>query len=92
MKRILVICGAGVATATVVASKVKDHLEATGQEALVSQAKVSDIVAADPAADVVVSTSPLPDELGVPVVRALPLIIGHGEEEVFAQLDAALAE
>ena len=42
MKRVLIICGTGIATSTVVASKVRDHLEEVGVQATVDQGKVMD--------------------------------------------------
>ena len=41
MKRVLIICGTGIATSTVVASKVRDHLQEVGLQASVDQGKVT---------------------------------------------------
>lgn len=46
MKRVLIICGTGIATSTVVASKVRDHLEEVGVQATVDQGKVMDLLRA----------------------------------------------
>ncbi|MCB0910867.1 MAG: PTS sugar transporter subunit IIB [Propionibacteriaceae bacterium] len=87
MKRVLIICGTGVATSTVVATKVRDHLEEIGLAASVSQGKVMDLLHGDVDADLIVATTEVPANVGVPVVAALPLLIGIGEEQVFEEID-----
>jgi PTS system galactitol-specific IIB component len=90
MKRILIICGTGIATSTVVASKVRDHLEEVGVQATVDQGKVMDLLRGDVDADLIVATTDIPDSVTVPVVRAIALLTGFGEDEVFEQIDAHL--
>lgn len=90
MKRILIICGTGVATSTVVAMKVRDHLSESGIQAQVEQGKVMDLVRGDVDADLIVATTEIPASVTVPVVAALPLLTGFGEEEVFAEIDSHL--
>lgn len=85
MKKILVICGTGVATSTMVASSIKDHLAGQGIEAQVSQGKVMDLLSGDPDADLIVATTSVPDTITVPVVAGLPFLTGIGQ-------DAALEE
>ncbi|MGC3362582.1 PTS galactitol transporter subunit IIB, partial [Enterococcus faecalis] len=43
MKRILVACGNGIATSTVVASKVKEYLASHGIEAETTQTKLMEV-------------------------------------------------
>lgn len=91
MKRILIICGTGVATSTVVAMKVREHLQDAGIAASVDQGKVMDLVRGDVNADLIVATTDVPDSVTVPVIAGLPLITGIGEEKVFQAIDEALA-
>ena len=90
MRRILIICGTGVATSTVVATKVREHLAEVGIAARVDQGKVMDLLRGDVDADLIVATTEVPADVGVPVVAGLPLLTGFGEEDVFAQIDAHL--
>ena len=90
MKRVLIICGSGIATSTVVAIKVREHLEQVGIPAIVEQGKVMDLVRGDVDADLIVATTDIPDRVTVPVVRALPLITGFGEDAVFEEVDSYL--
>lgn len=90
MKKVLIICGTGVATSTVVAAKVRDHLAAEGIPADVVQGKVMDLVGGRAEADLVVSTTEVPSDVTLPVIRALPLLTGIGQEEVLARIADAL--
>ncbi len=91
MKRVLIICGTGVATSTVVAMKVRDHLADQGIAAQVDQGKVMDLLSGDVSADLIVATTEVPSTVQIPVVAGLPLITGVGEQAVFDEIDRALA-
>jgi PTS system galactitol-specific IIB component len=84
-KTVLVICGTGVATSTVVATKIKEHCSARGLDVAVRQGKVMDLVSGSADADLVVATTSVPPTVGVPVVAGLPFLTGIG-------LDATLDE
>lgn len=86
MKKVLIICGTGVATSTVVAAKVRDHLAEHGIGAEVVQGKVMDLVGRDVEADLIVATTDIPASVTAPVIRALPLLTGVGQEEVLAEI------
>lgn len=91
MKRVLIICGTGVATSTVVAAKVRDHLAEVGIQATVDQGKVMDLLRSDDLeADLIVATTDVPSTVTIPVVRAIALLTGFGEDEVYEQIDAHL--
>lgn len=91
MKRVLIICGTGIATSTVVAIKVREHLEEVGIAAIVDQGKVMDLLRGEVNADLIVATTEVPASVTIPVVAALPLLIGIGEDQVFAQIDKHLS-
>ncbi|MDV6277709.1 PTS sugar transporter subunit IIB [Rhodococcus erythropolis] len=91
-KRILVICGTGVATSTVVAHKVRDHCAAQGIAVTVSQGKVMDVLAGTVGIDLVVATTQVPASVTVPVVHGLPFLIGIGENEAFAAITTHLRD
>lgn len=90
MKTVLIICGTGVATSTVVAAKVRDRLAAESIPATVTQGKVMDLLDGDAQADLIVATTEVPDSVTVPVIRALPLLTGVGEEAVLQEIAEAL--
>lgn len=90
MKRVLIICGTGIATSTVVATKVREHLEEVGIPAVVDQGKVMDLVRGEANADLIVATTDVPASVQIPVVRALALLTGIGEEAVYAEIESHL--
>lgn len=80
-KRVLVICGTGVATSTVVATSIRDHCEALGIDVDVQQGKVMDLMGDAPDVDVIVATTSVPDSVSVPVVAGLPFLTGIGRDQ-----------
>ena len=91
MKKVLVVGGTGVATSTVVVSKVRDFLEAEGIVAQIQQGKVMDLVGSGVDADLIVSTTDAPGSVTIPVVRALSLITGMGQEGTLREIADALS-
>jgi len=89
-KRVLIICGTGVATSTVVAAKVRDHCAAAGIDVQVSQGKVMDLLSGTHDVDLVVATTQVPDTVTVPVVAGLPFLTGIGEEAALAEIEGHL--
>lgn len=99
MKKVLVVCGTGVATSQIVAKKVREHLLQEGIEASVKQARVMDFAADDgcsdgascaAGSDLVVATTDIPETCTVPVIKALPLLTGYGEVDSLDEIAAAL--
>ena len=90
MKRVLIIRGTGIATSTVVASKVREHLQQAGIAAVVDQGKVMDLVRGEANADLIVATTDIPASVKIPVVRAIALLTGFGEEAVYQEIDSHL--
>lgn len=81
-KRVLVACGTSIATATVAANKVKEIAEQAGISVEVIQCKVSEIRGRVQTTQphLIVAMTPVPNDLGVPVVRGIPFISGIGIE------------
>lgn len=90
-KTVLVICGTGVATSTVVATKVKDFCADRGIPVVVSQGKVMDLLGAPPDVDLIVSTTQVPDSVPTPVVGGMPFLTGVGEEAALEEIARKLA-
>jgi PTS system galactitol-specific IIB component len=79
VKRILVACGTGIATSTVVAKKIEEELGRLGIVVKVDQCKVGEVAARARGYDLVVSTTPVPD-VGVPALRTISFLTGVGVE------------
>ncbi len=90
-KRVLIICGTGVATSTVVATKVREHCQAVGIDVVVSQGKVMDLLSGGgQGVDLIVATTQVPDSVTVPVVAGLPFLTGLGTDQALAEIDRHL--
>lgn len=90
MKKVLVICGTGVATSTVVAVKIKDYLAAEGIPVAITQGKVMDIVRGIEGYDLIVSTTPIPDSVKIPVIQGISFLTGIGTEKTLSEIAEAL--
>lgn len=87
-KKVLVACGTGIATSTVVVNKVKEVLKDRGVEAEVQQCKVSEVASKAAWADLIITTTQLPNGVnaGKPVVRSLAFLTGIGIEKDVAEI------
>lgn len=89
-KKVLVICGTGVATSTVVMQKLKAFLRDKGIEASLDQSKVSDVLNKAGQYDLIISTTAVPPSLAEKVINAVPLLTGIGKEQVYDEIEAKL--
>lgn len=85
-KKIVIACGTGIATSTVVADKIADLCKREGIDALISQCKVTELGSYVDGADLIVSTTILGNKYDVPTINGLPFITGIGEEETLKKV------
>ncbi|MEO1768993.1 MULTISPECIES: PTS sugar transporter subunit IIB [Enterococcus] len=79
-KHVLIACGTGVATSTVVCMRVKEELEKNNITATVEQCKVAELPSKIGNADLVVTTTSY-ESNDIPVIRALSFLTGVGMDE-----------
>ncbi|WP_088810669.1 MULTISPECIES: PTS sugar transporter subunit IIB [Listeria] len=79
---ILVACGAGIATSTVVTDKVENLVKEHHIDATVKQIKISEAAGLQDGADLIVSTTILPTTYKIPAIIATSYITGMGMEEL----------
>ena len=86
-KTVIVSCGTAIATSTVVASAIEEAAKKAGIQVIVKQCKAAEIPAilAD-GADLIVTTSQLRFDPGIPVIKGLAFLTGIGTEQVMAQI------
>jgi len=91
--KIVIACGSGVATSTIMASKVKALLEKNNLRADIVQCSMNEVSTCKPedTALIVTSLGQLKSK-DIPVVVAIPYIAGFGEEAVDAKILAILKE
>ncbi len=85
---VLGVCGSGTVSSTLLAERVKEILEeqkirvkATGVMPQMVQEYVD-----RGGVDMVVTTSPIPGKINVPIIKGVPLLTGFGEEECVKEI------
>lgn len=87
MKRILVACGNGIATSTVVATKVRQFLEEQGIQAETTQTKLMEVPGKVQGYDLLVTTGQFEGQTGdVPVVKGMPILTGIGADQTLQEI------
>ncbi len=93
-KRVLVACGTSIATATVVATKIREIAKEAGVPVTVVQCKAAEVrgrmATLNP--HIIVATTPVPKDLGIPVFNGVPFLSGVGLAELKAQIVDALKQ
>jgi PTS system galactitol-specific IIB component len=91
-KRVLIACGTSIATATHVANSIKELAREAGLEVEVAQCKAAEIKGKMQtfAPDVIVATTPVPPDLGVPTFSGVPFLSGIGVDKLKEEIISAL--
>ncbi len=86
-KTVIVSCGTGIATSTVAAKAIEDACKAAGIDVVTRQCKASEIpVVVQQGADLIVTTSQLRFDPGIPVVKGLAFLTGMGVDAVVKEI------
>lgn len=86
-KKVAFCCSSGIATSTVAAEKVTEYAREHGIEIDYTQGNVGEIPRFDNSnTDLIIVTSYIDMKINTPVVNALPLITGIGEEELLESI------
>lgn len=80
--KVIVACGSGVATSTVIASKLDELLQENNIKAQIIQCTLHEVEANAKGASLVLSSMPNLKVEGIPVIVALPYITGIGVESL----------
>ncbi|MDR1314072.1 MAG: PTS galactitol transporter subunit IIB [Deltaproteobacteria bacterium] len=79
--RVIVACGGAVATSTVAASKVTELCAEEGVDVEIVQCRVSEIASHADGAALIVATSKVSKDFGIPFVSGMPFISGVGVDK-----------
>lgn len=87
-KRILVACGTGIATSTMVANKIQSELANRGEaiDVVIEQCKVAEVSSMWRNFDLIVSTTQVPSEVQIPIISGLPFLTGVGSDKVIDEI------
>lgn len=83
---VLVACGAGIATSTVVMKKIEDLFKNNAINAEIIQIKIAEAAAKQDSADMLITTTMLPTEYRIPAIKAMAFLTGIGQDKVEAQI------
>ena len=93
MKKILVACGTGIATSTVVADKIKEICKKEGIDAIITPCKLLDVQSIVSDYELLVTTGTFDvSEMNVHIISAISLLTGIGEEETLNNIVKTLKE
>ena len=85
MKKVIVACGTGMATSSMIAEKVRSVLEDNQVDYTLSQAQLSELDMYKEA-DLFVTAMRVEEDYGVPMVVGTPFLVGIGEAEAAAKI------
>lgn len=92
-KKILVACGNGIATSTVVATKIRNYLKEQGIEADTTQTRLTEVPGKVASYDLLVTTGQFSgDDHGVPYVAGMPLLTGIGAQKTLEEIKEVLTK
>lgn len=87
MKRILIACGNGIATSTMVAHKIKEDLKERGVEVSTTQTRLLEVPGRVEGHDLLVTTGKYTGETkGVPHVQATSILTGIAADETYEEI------
>jgi galactitol PTS system EIIB component len=89
-KIVLVACGTAIATSTVVAIGIEEAMQERGVKVITQQCKAMEVPGLAAGADLIVTTTPVPGNLGKPVIQTLAFLTGVGKDEVLDQIEKIL--
>lgn len=84
--RVLVACGAGVATSTVVMQKLEELFLKNKIPVDLIQIKIAQAESKQDSADMLISTTMLPSEYKIPAIKAMAYLTGIGVDKVEKQI------
>lgn len=92
MKTVIIACGSGIATSTMISMRVEDILNQHGIEHEIIQCSINEIDSYEDRGDVIVSSTQLQNEYSIPSVMGIGFISGIGADEAQAQLVEILSQ
>lgn len=91
-KVILVACGTGIATSTVVSDRLEQLIEERKLNAQVVQCKIGEVASKEKEADLIISTTILPKKYSIPAIRSMAYVTGIDEEKLDEEVIKILTE
>jgi len=91
-KTVIVSCGTAIATSTVAAKAIEEACKAAGIDVITRQCKAAEIKNFLDGADLIVTTSQVRFDPGIPVMNGLPFLTGMGKDKLIEEIIAVLKD
>jgi PTS system galactitol-specific IIB component len=86
-KTVIVSCGTGIATSTVAAKAIEEACKEAGIDIITKQCKAAEIpILIEQGADLIVTTSQMRFDPGIPVVKGLAFLTGVGKDQIVQEI------
>lgn len=92
MKKILVACGTGMSTSTMIAQRVQDYLSSQGIAVTISQCCLNEIPYNCSGMDLIITSMKVDKDYGIPTLNGAPLLTGINDEALKEQVKALLSQ
>lgn len=90
--KLLIACGSGIATSTVIAVRVKELCEKHGYQVHVEQVKIVEVEKKASDYDLIISSAQVPSSVKTPSVLAVNYLTGINEEKTDQEIVGKLRE
>lgn len=92
-KTVIVSCGTAIATSTVAAKAIEEACKEAGIQVVTKQCKAAEIQGyINQGADLIVTTTQMRFDPGIPVINGLPFLTGLGKEQVIKEILEVLTD
>lgn len=85
-KKVIVACGGAVATSTIAAGRIREICREKGMDIEICQVRISEIASNTEGAALLVTTSRIKRDYGIPYVNGMAFVSGIGEEETAGKI------
>ncbi len=85
-KRILVACGTALKTSKAVAQEVEAALKKRGLDVTAQPCRALEVARLVEGMDLILTTSPISGEVGIPIIQTLAFLTGVGKESTIQQI------
>jgi PTS system galactitol-specific IIB component len=86
-KRVITLCGSGIASSTICAQKIKKYCQENGVDVEVQPLAFGQLEGAKAEADLIVSVTPgVKVDTDIPVISGVPFLTGVGQQEVLKKV------
>lgn len=90
--KVLVACGAGIATSTVVLKKIETLFSKNNIDAQITQIKIAEAASLQDSNDILITTTMLPTQYRIPAIKAMAFLTGINQEKLEQKILDTISE